>query len=200
MGPKCSLRTKLFVPHLGCPYIKNPHGNVGWAISNVGEQLQALITFPKTFNTVNFWFGFRVSMAQLEAMDRPQLSLYTTQGWSVSSCLLKMLDSCKWIQVSPFVMNSPYILAHTPAFSHSLGLNQGWHGECNRWAPLMMMITKGLAVERWAWEATNGWMLILMGVLPFWIPDEFDLALILRPCFFCFVFLWAMCADVPAHS
>ncbi|KAL1265126.1 hypothetical protein QQF64_003153 [Cirrhinus molitorella] len=61
---------------------------------------------------------------KLEAMDRPQLSLYRTQGWSVSSRLLKMQDGCGSVQVSPFVMNSLYILAHTPASSRLLGLNQ----------------------------------------------------------------------------
>lgn len=101
--------------------------------------------------------------------------------WSISSHLLEMLDGHDSVQVSPFVMNSPYILAHASAFSHSLGLNQGWHGERNRWAPLMTPITKGLAVERWAWGATNSWTLILMGVLPFWIPDVFGLALIFTP-------------------
>lgn len=145
------------------------------------------LSSPTPKHSIHFWFGFHISLAQLEAMDCPQLSLYTTQGWSISSRLLEMLDGCELVQVSPFVMNSPYILAHTPAFSHSLGLNQGWHGEHKRWDPLMMAITKGLAVERWAWGATNGWTLILMGVLPFWIPDVFGLALIFRPLGFFFL-------------
>lgn len=135
----------------------------------------------KMLNTVHFWFGFHVPLAQLDVMDHPQFTLCRTQSRSISSRLLEMLDGHDSVQVSPFVMNSPYILAHTSAFSHSLGLNQGWHGECNRWAPLMMVITKGLAVERWAWGATNSWTLILMGVLPFWIPDVFGLALIFTP-------------------
>lgn len=152
-------------------------------------------TFPKNAQYCPFWFGFRVPLAQLDVVDHPQLSLYKTQSWSISSRLLEILDGHDSVQVSPFVMNSPYILARTSAFSHSLGLNQGWHGEHNRWALLMTPITKGLAVERWAWCATNSWTLILMGFLPFWIPDVFGLALIFTPSG---IFLRAMCFRFPS--
>ncbi|KAK2874766.1 hypothetical protein Q8A67_021919 [Cirrhinus molitorella] len=98
---------------------------------------------------------------KLEAMDRPQLSLYRTQGWSVSSRLLKMQDGCGSVQVSPFVMNSLYILAHTPASNRLLGLNQGWHGEHNRQQcvteqPPLNTSTDTTLHKHWRRESTDG--------------------------------------------
>lgn len=61
-------------------------------------------------------FNSHGPLAQLDTMDHPQT--YNAQGRFASSRLLEMLDVGKSVQISPFVMNSPSVLAQTAALGY----------------------------------------------------------------------------------